>query len=151
MTNPIHVTIPDGDNRFPDVEKALVTALDDMLTELTPPGYACTTPPANAADLINQGVAIVTVQRSGGEADRTKDHPNVFLTVTTAYRSDSWEVLGWLRPKLHDFSGVVTNPDGTTALIESIADMRGPQRNPSVTQDTRSVSQGLAVTTRRGR
>lgn len=150
-TNPTRVKIPAGDNRFPDVEKALVTVLDDMLTELDPPGYACVQPPANYNELIDQGVAIVTVQRSGGEADRINDHPNTFISVTTAYRSDSWDVMGWLRPKLHEFSGVVTNPDDTTAIITDIGDMRGPQRDPALSEDFRRVSQGFAVTTRRGR
>ena len=147
MTNPTRVRIPDGP-RWPDVEKAMVTLLDDILTELDPPGYACIVPPDNYDELVHQGVAIITVQRAGGAAERIDDHPSVFVSVTTAYRSDSWDVLGWLRGKLHDFNGTVTNPDGTTAIIRSISDLRGPQRDPDPNPDFRRVSQGFAVVTR---
>lgn len=142
------VTIPDDQPRWPDVEKAMVTILDDLMAPLDPPGYACVVPPEDYEEMLRDGVAIATVQRSGGNADRTNDHANVFVTVTAGYRSDAWDVLGWLRPQLHHFSGRVENPDGTVALIQAIDDMRGPQRQPSLSPDMRSVSGGFTVVTR---
>lgn len=148
MTNPPRIHIPDDVPGWPDVEVAMVTLLDGILANLDPAGYACITPPADYEDRINRGIAIVTVQRSGGAADRINDHPVVFISVTTAYRSDSWKVLGWLRPQLHNFSGQVTNPDGSVAIINSIDDLRGPQREPDIVPDFRRVTQGFSVVTR---
>lgn len=145
---PVRVQIPTDTPRWPDVEKALVTVLDDFMTELKPGGYACIIPPENFAELIHNGYPVVTVQRAGGAADRVVDNPVVYISVNTAYRSDSWDVLGWLRPKLHDFSGVVTNPDGSQALVSGIEDMRGPQLDPAFTKDTNRVSAGFIVKTR---
>lgn len=147
-TPPMRVKIPTDQPRWPDAEKVMVTILDDFLAELEPAGYACIVPPANHDELINKGHAIVQVMRSGGNADRTVDHTNIFVQVTTAYRSDSWDVLGWLRPKLRNFSGVVTNPDDSQAIVMSIDDMRGPQRAPSPSPGTNTVSAGFVVETR---
>jgi|LSQX01.1.fsa_nt_gb hypothetical protein len=148
MVNPPRITIPDGVAGWPDIEVAMVTLLDDLLGKLDPPGYACIVPPPDYEQRVNNGTAIVTVQRAGGAAERVVDHPTVFITVTTAYRSDSWKVLGWLRPQLHNFSGQVTNPDGSVAIINSISDLRGPQRVPDLSDDLRRVSQGFTVATR---
>lgn len=147
----IRVRIPDGDDRWPDVEKAMVTLLDDLLSELEPAGYACVLPPSNYDELIDQGVAIVTVQRAGGTAERINEDASVFLTVTTGYRSDSWDVLGWLRPKLHQVNDTIVNGDGTVALITKITDARGPQKDPGLSEDSRRVGAGFTVTTRIGR
>lgn len=151
VSPPMRVSIPEDGGLWPDVEEALVTLLNEMLADLTPHGVACIIPPQNYADLVHAGHPIVTVQRSGGAADGVFDHPNVYISVTTAYRSDSWDVLGWLRLKLRDYSGVVTNPDGSQAIIAGIADMRGPQKAPALSNDTNQVSAAFTVTTRLGR
>jgi len=142
--------IPDNGPQWPDVEKALVTLLDEILGQLEPAGQAYVHPPEKDEynRLIEQGVAIVTVQRTGGQADRITDTAGINLTVTTAQRSASWDVMGWLRPILHNYEGVVRNPDGTTAIITTITDMNGPRRSQDLAQDARRVSAGFNVTTR---
>ena len=155
MTNPtpppiprVRVAIPDDVPRWPDVEKAMVTVLDDFLGRLMPAGYACVVPPADWEERLLDGVAIVTVQRAGGNAERALDSANLYVTVTAGTRSDAWDVMGWLRPQLHSFNGTVTNPDGTVALITAVDDMRGPQRQPALSPDMRSVTAGFTVITR---
>lgn len=141
-------TIPETHAQWPDVEKAMVTLLDDMLAQLDPPGEAYVVPPADYDERLANGTAIVTVQRTGGQADRINDTAGVNLTVTTAQRNASWDVMGWLRPQLHNYNGVVRNSDGTVAIIEKITDMQGPRRTPDMNQDMRRVTAGLNVTTR---
>lgn len=146
---PQRVTIPAGDARFPDVENAMVTVLDGLLEELDPAGYACIVPPENYMDLLQQGVALVEVESDGGAASsRVNDSCVVYVSVTTGYRSDSWAVLGWLRPKLNNYSGVVANPDGTQAIITDISDMRIPKKDTANTANTTRVTAGFTVTTR---
>lgn len=144
----VRVQIPDDVPRWPDVEKAMITVLDGMLANLTPAGFACVIPPPDYNEQLANGVVIVTVQRSGGSADRINDDANFYITVTAGTRSDAWDVMGWLRPQLHNFSDVVTNPDGTVALITGISDMSGPQRQPALSPDVRGVTAGFVVTTR---
>lgn len=140
--------IPSDQAQWPDVEKAMVTLLDQMLTQLEPAGFACVTPPDGYEDLLDNGVAIVTVQRSGGQADRITDTASLSLSVTTGQRSASWDVMGWLRPQLHRYSGVVTNDDDTVAIITKITDMQGPRREPDLSRDNRRVTAAFNVTTR---
>lgn len=149
--NPIRVKIPERDDLFPDVEKALVTLIGGMLQELDPPGFACTIPPENTNELLERGVAIVTVQRAGGPADRVNDFARVHISVTTLQRSSSWEVLGWLRVQLPDKTGKIVNPDGTVALIQEISELQGPQKTPQINNDMRTVNHMMNVHTRKGR
>lgn len=147
MTVP-HPIIPTDQPRWPDVEKAMVTVLDDMLQALDPPGYACVVPPQNEDELVATGRAVVQVVRTGGSNDRTADDASISINVTTAYRSDSWEVMGWLRPKLLEFSGVVTNPDGSQALVMGIQPAQGPQKDPARAPVNSQVGLSFTVTTR---
>lgn len=140
--------IPTDGPQWPDVEKALVTLLNEFLARLEPSGRACVVPPQNSDELIDQGVAIVTVQRTGGQAERITDTAGVNLSVTTSQRSASWDVMGWLRPLLHNYEGVVTNSDGTVAIITKITDMQGPRRGLDLNDDKRRVTAGFNVTTR---
>ena len=143
--------IPEEQALWPDVEKAMVTLLDEILAELEPPGEAYVVPPADYDNRLERGVAIVTVQRTGGQADRINDTAGVNLTVTTSQRNASWDVMGWLRPQLHNFHGVITNSDGTTAIIQKITDMQGPRRTADLNPDMRRVTAGINVTTRLNR
>ena len=148
MTNPRRVTIPEGVKRFPDVERAVVTIIQNFCKQLTPPAAVGTMPPANADVVIASGAPVVVVTRAGGAATRVIDEARVSVTVTTGYRSDSWEVMGWLRSQLYDFTGFVENPDGSTAIIETIMDAQGPQRAVAPQTDHRTVSAMFSVHTR---
>lgn len=149
MTTQKRTTIPEGVPQWPDVERALVTLLTGILADLTPAGYACVVLPENVDQRVNRdGQTIVQVQRAGGFADRIQDHARVVLSVTSNDRSVSWNVLGWLRPQLHQFTGIIHNGDGTAAIIQNIEDTQGPQRTPSPTAITTTVQATLTVTTR---
>lgn len=144
--------VPDDGFGFPDVESALVQLLDtELLPQLTPTGgYACVTPPPNLDQLIDEGQAVVTVQRSGGTLiDRNQEAARVFIGVTTATRSASWEVFGWLRAHLHEYRGYVQLPTGVTVRVQSISDMQGPQKDPALSQDARRVGGGFVVTVKK--
>lgn len=140
--------IPEGTVQWPDVEKAMVTLLSDMAADLTPPGYACVTLPANFTERIDKGQTVLQVQRAGGFADRIQDHARITLRVHSNDRSVSWNVLGWLRPQLHQYKGVIHNGDGTTAIVQDIQDTQGPQRTPADMQTSATVQAALTVTTR---
>lgn len=147
MTAP-HIKIPDDTPQFPDVEQALITVVGDMLTELNPTGVACNVPPQDFERRIQAGHAVVQIERRGGGAERTIDRPRVFISVITEYRSDSNRVMQWLRAKLHNFTGRVNNPDGTTAIIAEITDITGPERGAPYSPDSRVVTAGFTVATR---
>lgn len=141
-------TIPNNGPQWPDVEKAACTLLNNILNQLDPPGTAHVVPPPDYEQRLDNGEAIITIQRTGGIADRTIDHPTIDLSVTTGQRSTSWDVMGWLRPQLHNFSGTVTNQDGTTAIITEITDSQGPRRAPDISRDNRRVTASFNISTR---
>lgn len=149
MTTPLIPNTP----KFPDVEKGMCTLLDQLLAELTPAGYACVIPPSDFEERIANGEAIVTVQRSGGTKSQQRAllDARVFISVTTAERSASWEVLAWLQEKFEDVHNTITNPDGTHCHIASISDMQGSQREPALSPDMRRVTSGHIVTVRKER
>lgn len=142
------VIIPDGTPQWPDVEKAMVTLLSDLQASLTPSGYACVVLPEDAASRQERGQVIAQVQRAGGFANRTQDNARITLNIHSYDRSVSWDVLGWLRPQLHQFEGVVTNSDGTVAIVQDIEDTQGPQRTPAQQFPSTVVQCALTVTTR---
>lgn len=150
MINPPRVKIPgDPSYGFPDAEMALVTIIDEIVSDITPDANAFSLDgiPHDYEERVNRGEVIITVKRSGGESDGVFDFPRMDVAVGHAYRTDSWRVMGFIRRKLHQFSGLVTNPDGSEAIVNSITDATGPQRTPQ-SPDTRVVALGFSMQTR---
>lgn len=148
--NPPRVVLPDdSDNGFVDAEMALVTIIDEIIAPITPEANAFTldSVPDDITDRIDRGETLISVKRVGGEADGVFDHPRMDVNVAHAYRTDAWRVMGFIRRKLLKYSGVVTNPDGTTAIVNAISDATGPQRSFE-TDNSRVVTLSFSMQTR---
>lgn len=131
------ITIPqDDDSYFPDAEDALTIIVDNILAKLTPAGYAHTPggQPQDYGNLVESGVAMVEITRTGGESDGVWDFPRMSVSVTTATRDQSWKVMAYLRRKLHHINSIpVVLSDGSTAIVNNIKDSQGPQQPPTGT------------------
>ncbi|AHH20854.1 hypothetical protein NONO_c60780 [Nocardia nova SH22a] len=112
---------------------------------------ACTWLPANYRDVL----PVIRVYRGGGAADTgaLADPASVQVAAIAATRAASWELMEYCRQWLLSYQsgGTVYRADGTSTLIDSVAEMVGPQQIPELNPDDRMVPLTFRVVCRRPR
>lgn len=136
------IAFPDWyEGGFPDAELVVMDLAQTFLDLLTPTGVAVSWLTKDHTDIVDSGRPVVRVHRGGLGADGLWDPAAVQLGSIASTRSDSWQVMEYLRQILRSYEhgGGVRREDGSITTIQSVTEIVGPQQLPELQRDHRLV------------